>query len=69
MSEPTNDHSQTIGWTDSEDGEPAIKLEPGTTLAGRYKLIRQIGRGGMGVVWSAAEIKKVRIVRKIHRIP
>jgi eukaryotic-like serine/threonine-protein kinase len=28
-------------------------FSPGNLIAGRYRLIRQIGRGGMGTVWSA----------------
>lgn len=28
-------------------------LEPGTVIAGRFRLIRELGRGGMGSVWIA----------------
>src|SRR5262245_15060618 len=28
-------------------------FSPGNLIAGRYRLIRQAGRGGMGTVWSA----------------
>jgi len=59
MTEPTNDRNNTIGGESTFDGpdEPAGKLEPGMLLAGgRYQLIGQIGRGGMGVVWSAQDL-------------
>src|SRR5215469_5897350 len=37
-------------------------LEPGAMLAGKYRLIKQIGKGAMGVVWQAHERIADRLV-------
>ena len=28
-------------------------MEPGRVIAGKFKLIRELGQGGMGAVWAA----------------
>ena len=47
----TNDIHTTFYQKDDD----TFSLEPGTMLAGKYRLIQQIGRGGMGIVWAVEE--------------
>lgn len=35
-------------------------IEPGTVIAGKYKLLEAIGEGGMGSVWMAQQIEPVK---------
>src|SRR5216683_5029373 len=51
----------TIAPPDKESAAATSALEkPGTIIAGRYKLLQQIGEGGTGVVFMAEQQEPVR---------
>jgi serine/threonine protein kinase/tetratricopeptide (TPR) repeat protein len=60
-------------FTAGESGSTADfapPVEPGTLVAGRYKLLQRIGVGGMGAVWMADQIEPVkrRVAVKLIRV-
>lgn len=57
MGEPTASHHAPIGTA-------------GTVIAGKYKLLQQIGEGGMGTVWMADQTEPIkrRVAVKLIRV-
>ena len=47
---------------------PPTDLEPGAVFDGRYRIVRQIGAGGMGAVYEALQLKtdRPRALKVMH---
>ena len=41
---------------------PIVEIQPGQTVAGKYRIVRKLGRGGMGVVYEAEDLRLKRTV-------
>jgi serine/threonine protein kinase/WD40 repeat protein len=68
-------HAEATGAYDrpeprpSENRNPLVEAE-GTLIAGKYKLLQQIGEGGMGTVWMADQVEPVKrkVALKLIRV-
>src|SRR5690349_14303849 len=49
-----------LGVMSTVAGPSATELQAGTRIAGRYKLLEEIGQGGMGSVWVAEQTDPVK---------
>jgi tetratricopeptide (TPR) repeat protein/tRNA A-37 threonylcarbamoyl transferase component Bud32 len=65
----TDEHRPDGSTADAAPAQPAAEAA-GTLIAGRYKLLQQIGEGGMGSVWMADQTEPVkrRVAVKLIRV-